>query len=175
MTKKWLVAVLAGAAMVLSTGALAQKQQAATQGFYVGGDFGKFDIADEDDTAFKILGGYQFHRNFSAEFSYGNLFDKSERAQSSGCIRVENPLELAALLLENQSGWDRAAIDRAVEEGKTRTVTLAKRVPVLLAYWTAWVDIDGKLQLRRDVYSRDPEVARGLAERFRVREPVASR
>ena len=76
MFKKWLVAVLGGAAMVLSTGALAQKQ-AATQGFYVGGDFGKFDIADEDDTAFKILGGYQFHRNFSAEFSYGNLFDKS--------------------------------------------------------------------------------------------------
>ena len=104
-----------------------------------------------------------------------NLFDKSERAQSSGCIRVENPLELAALLLEGQSGWDRAAIDRAVEEGKTRTVTLAQRVPVLLTYWTAWVDIDGKLQLRRDVYGRDPKVARGLAEGFRVRQPVASR
>ena len=49
------------------------------------------------------------------------LFEKSERAFSSGCIRVENPLELAALLLEGQQGWDRAAIDRAVEAGKTRT------------------------------------------------------
>jgi murein L,D-transpeptidase YcbB/YkuD len=103
------------------------------------------------------------------------LFGKSERAQSSGCIRVENPLELAALLLEDQSGWDRAKIDRAVDEGTTRTVTLAQQVPVLLTYWTAWVDTDGKLQLRRDVYGRDPRVARALAEPFRIRaRPVAT-
>ena len=38
------------------------------------------------------------------------LFEKSERAFSSGCIRVENPLELAALLLEGQEDWDAAAI-----------------------------------------------------------------
>ena len=105
----------------------------------------------------------------------GTCSTRASARSSSGCIRVENPLELAALLLEGQSGWDRAAIDRAVEEGKTRTVTLAQRVPVLLTYWTAWVDIDGKLQLRRDVYGRDPKVARGLAERFRVRQTVASR
>jgi OOP family OmpA-OmpF porin len=77
MTKKWFVAMLGAAAMAVSTGALAQKQQAATQGFYVGGEFGKFDIDSEDDTAFKILGGYQFHRNFAGEFSYANLFDKN--------------------------------------------------------------------------------------------------
>lgn len=77
MLKKWLVAVLGGAALVLSTGALAQKQQAATQGFYVGGDIGNFSIDDEDDTAFKILGGYQINRNFAVELAYGNFFDKS--------------------------------------------------------------------------------------------------
>jgi len=92
-----------------------------------------------------------------------NLFDKSERAFSSGCIRIENPLELAALLLEGQPGWDRAAIDRAVEEGKTRTVSLTHPVPVLLAYWTAWVDRAGAVQFRRDLYDRDAKVAAGLA------------
>jgi murein L,D-transpeptidase YcbB/YkuD len=98
-----------------------------------------------------------------------DLFAKSERAFSSGCIRVENPLELAALLLEGQKGWDRVAIDRAVAEGTTRTVTLAKPVPVLLVYLTAWVDRDSKLQFRGDLYGRDPKVAAGLAKEFSVR------
>ena len=98
-----------------------------------------------------------------------NLFDKSDRAFSSGCIRVENPLELAALLLEGQKGWDRAALDAAIAAGKTRTVTLDKHVPVLLFYWTAWVDTAGTLQLRRDLYGRDAKVAAGLEEPLRVR------
>jgi murein L,D-transpeptidase YcbB/YkuD len=101
-----------------------------------------------------------------------SLFDQSERAASSGCIRVEHPLELAAILLEGQPGWDRAAIDKVVAEGKTTTVKLEKPVPVLLTYWTAWVDREGVLQLRDDVYDRDPKVARALAEPFAVRQPL---
>lgn len=97
------------------------------------------------------------------------LFDKSERAFSSGCIRVKNPLELAALLLEDQSGWDRAAIDDVVAQGKTRTLKLSKPVPVLLTYFTAWVDREGTLQLRRDVYGRDAKVWRGIEAEFSVR------
>ena len=98
-----------------------------------------------------------------------NLFEKSDRAFSSGCIRIENPLELAALLLAKQSGWDRTAIDAAIAAGTTRTITLTPRVPVLLLYWTAWVDKDGGLQLRRDLYGRDEKVAAGLAQPFQVR------
>ena len=95
-----------------------------------------------------------------------NLFEKSERALSSGCIRIENPFELADLLLEGQSDWDRAAIERALDAGKTQTVTLARPVPVLLSYWTAWVDRNGVLQLRPDIYGRDAKVAAGLAAGF---------
>ncbi|HTO55301.1 MAG TPA: L,D-transpeptidase family protein [Myxococcota bacterium] len=98
-----------------------------------------------------------------------NLFDRDDRAFSSGCIRVENPLELAALLLDEKPGWDRAAIDAAIAKGDTRTVGLAKPLPVLLLYWTAWVDGEGKLQLRRDLYGRDARVAAGLAQPFRLR------
>jgi len=98
-----------------------------------------------------------------------NLFDQSERAFSSGCIRIENPLELATLLLEGQQGWDRAAIDAAVAAGKTRTVTLEKPVPVLLTYFTAWVGRDGVFQVRSDVYRRDPKVLRALDAPFRYR------
>ena len=99
------------------------------------------------------------------------LFERSGRAFSSGCIRVENPLELAALLLEGQQGWDRQAIDRAVADGQTRSVTLARPVPVLLSYWTAWVDRNGVLQLRSDIYGRDAKVAAGLDAPFRFRAP----
>jgi murein L,D-transpeptidase YcbB/YkuD len=103
-----------------------------------------------------------------------NLFEKSERAFSSGCIRVERPLELAELLLEGKPGWDRAAIDRAVAAGTLQSVTLPSPVPILVAYSTAWVDQAGTLQLRRDLYRRDAPVARGLAEQFRVRRGATS-
>jgi murein L,D-transpeptidase YcbB/YkuD len=94
------------------------------------------------------------------------LFQEADRAFSSGCIRVERPLELAELLLQGQPGWDRAGIDAVVERGTTRTVTLAKPVPVLLTYWTAWVEASGTLQFRKDVYRRDAAVVQALANRF---------
>lgn len=74
--KKWLVAVLSAAALTVSTGALAQASMATVPNFYVGLDVGKTDVGDEDDTGFKIFGGYQFHRNIAAEVGYGLLFDK---------------------------------------------------------------------------------------------------
>ncbi len=108
------------------------------------------------------------------------LFNKTERAFSSGCIRVENALELARLLLNDDGEWNRQAIDRVVGTGKTRTVVLYEPVPVLLLYWTAWVGADGRLNFRHDFYSRDKLVLQGLTGGFRfpkrpiVRAPVES-
>jgi OOP family OmpA-OmpF porin len=73
MTKKWLVALLSVAAMTFSAGAMAQGMMS---GAYVGLDVGQADFGDEDDTAFKIFGGYQFHRNIAAEVGYSMLLDK---------------------------------------------------------------------------------------------------
>jgi OOP family OmpA-OmpF porin len=75
MTKNWLVAVLGSAALAMSAGALAQKQQAGT-GFYIGGEIGNADFGSDDDTSLKILGGYQINRHFAAEVGYSQLFDK---------------------------------------------------------------------------------------------------
>jgi len=77
---------------------------------------------------------------------------------------------LAERLLAGQGDWSREAIDRAVESGTTRTVTLERRVPVLLAYWTAWVDRAGEMQFRRDVYGRDTKVLGALRAEFRFRQ-----
>jgi murein L,D-transpeptidase YcbB/YkuD len=98
-----------------------------------------------------------------------SLFENDQRTTSSGCVRVERPFELAELLLNDPVKWNRAEIDRAVATGKLQNVTLQKRVPVLLVYWTAWVDAQGVVQFRRDVYGRDEKWARALEEPFRFR------
>jgi murein L,D-transpeptidase YcbB/YkuD len=96
------------------------------------------------------------------------LFDKEERAFSSGCIRVEDPLHLADLLLEHEADWSRERIDEVIASEKTTSVTLEKPIPVLLSYWTVWVT-DGGLQFRRDLYGRDASVLAGLDAPFRIR------
>ncbi len=83
------------------------------------------------------------------------LFDRERRGFSSGCIRVERPLGLAAYLLRARPEWDADALRDAIDAGETRAVHLEEPVPVHIVYRTAWVDERGVLQLRRDVYERD--------------------
>jgi murein L,D-transpeptidase YcbB/YkuD len=98
------------------------------------------------------------------------LFARSERTFSSGCIRVQNPFDLAELLLADQ-GWDRARIDQVVASKKTTRVNLENPIPVLLLYWTAEVEQDGTVSFRKDVYNRDAAIIKGLDEPFEVSLP----
>lgn len=95
------------------------------------------------------------------------LFQTAERAFSHGCIRVEDPLEFAAVLLQ-ADGWDRARIDAAVAGGRTSTVHLSRPMPILLLYSTASVDPDGTVHFYRDIYRRDDPVAKALDGPFRI-------
>jgi L,D-transpeptidase YcbB len=99
-----------------------------------------------------------------------SLFSRTDRAFSSGCIRVENALELAKLVLNGEGEWDQKAIDRALRSGKTRNVFLHEPIPVFLLYWTAWVGADGRVNFRHDLYDRDKVVQRELANGFRFRK-----
>jgi murein L,D-transpeptidase YcbB/YkuD len=90
------------------------------------------------------------------------LFAKNQRDFSSGCIRVQNVLELVALLLADTPSWDQAAINKVLAEGKTRNVSLAKTVPVLLAYWTVDIDESGHIAFKPDIYNRDRELLTAL-------------
>lgn len=91
-----------------------------------------------------------------------HLFKRSVRAFSHGCIRVEDPLALADLLLAEQ-GWPRQRMEQVVADGEpNRIVSLQRRVPIHLAYITAWVDRDGGLQLLDDVYGRDAMLMQAL-------------
>jgi L,D-transpeptidase YcbB len=99
------------------------------------------------------------------------LFGQSERAASSGCIRVERPLELAEVLLQDASQWNRAAIAAVVAAGRTTRVNLPRKVPVMLLYLTAFPAPDGAPQFRRDLYGRDPDRLRALDGPFALAAP----
>lgn len=90
------------------------------------------------------------------------LFDAESRTFSSGCIRIDRPLELAAYLLQENGNWPQSAIEVAIAAGKTMKIRLPTPMPIRLLYMTAWVDEQGVLQLRPDVYGRD----RALEEAF---------
>ena len=93
-----------------------------------------------------------------------DLFDKESRAFSSGCIRVENPLELADIVIGDK--WPRERIDAAIATGRTQTVILDKPIAVKLLYWTAEVDGTGRVSFFPDVYSRDDALITALAQPF---------
>jgi murein L,D-transpeptidase YcbB/YkuD len=92
------------------------------------------------------------------------LFGEDMRAFSSGCIRLNDPLSLAELLLDDATNWSRDAIDDVIASGREQTVILREPVPVHLLYWTAWAGPDGTLQFRDDIYARDAPVLRELRE-----------
>lgn len=90
------------------------------------------------------------------------LFDEPTRTFSHGCIRVEKPFELAELVLDDPVAWNEKALMDSVATGRTRTVFLARPLPVLVLYWTASVGRDNRLRFFPDVYHRDAAVARAL-------------
>ncbi len=91
------------------------------------------------------------------------LFARSGRSFSSGCIRVERAVDLAERLLAADPGWTRARIETAIAAGATLSVRLPEPLPTYLLYSTAWIDSDGRLQLREDVYGRDDALLEALA------------
>jgi murein L,D-transpeptidase YcbB/YkuD len=83
------------------------------------------------------------------------LFDKTGRAFSHGCVRLEEPIALAKYVLADQPEWTEDKIKTAMHSGDEQVVKLKQPLPVHLVYFTAWVDETGKVQVFKDVYSRD--------------------
>lgn len=88
-----------------------------------------------------------------------SLFGENNRAFSHGCIRLSEPQRFAEYLLRNDPSWDKQKIVAAMNSGKEKYVTLKQPVPVFIAYFTSWVDSEGKLNFRDDVYGRDQRLA----------------
>lgn len=93
------------------------------------------------------------------------LFKRSRRDFSHGCIRVEEPVELAKFVLEDQPEWTEQRIREAMAAGKPSTVRLAKPIPVIIFYTTALVVGDGRILFLPDVYGHDRTLNRALRSR----------
>lgn len=102
-------------------------------------------------------------QNDYAVFIHGTsapeLFVKQDRFFSSGCMRVEDPLGLAAFLLQDDPSWTRERVEEVVKSGVTTYAKLKRPIPLHVVYMTAWVDEAGQAHFRRDVYKRDSSVS----------------
>jgi murein L,D-transpeptidase YcbB/YkuD len=96
------------------------------------------------------------------------LFEEPKRNYSSGCIRIEDPVDLAEYLLRGESEWSREKILATIDSGERRVVKLPEPIAVHLLYLTAWVDEGGSVQFRDDIYGRDSELSEGQASKIPI-------
>ncbi len=107
------------------------------------------------------------HYVFLHDTNHREHFDADVRTFSSGCIRIEHPMEFARLVLDD-ADWNDQAIQRVLNSKQTRTVFLNEPLPVMILYWTVDpVTDDGKPRFLADVYDRDDAVLAALEEPFR--------
>jgi murein L,D-transpeptidase YcbB/YkuD len=83
------------------------------------------------------------------------LFARVERDYSHGCVRVEKPFDLARWVLQDRPEWTPERIQAAMSSGREQHVALKRHVPVYIVYETVWVDDDGTVEFREDVYGHD--------------------
>lgn len=99
------------------------------------------------------------------------LFDRPERTFSSGCIRIENPLQLAELLLNDREKWNQQKIAEAISTDQTQTIYLPEPVTIMLLYWTVVIEPDGTVNFRKDIYGLDKKVLQALDGEFNISLP----
>ncbi|MBW1985123.1 MAG: L,D-transpeptidase family protein [Deltaproteobacteria bacterium] len=93
-----------------------------------------------------------------------NLFNMTKRTFSHGCIRIEKPMKLAAYLLQDNSKWSLEKLIAAVNRKKNKAILLSHPINIHIFYWTAWVDKDGVINFRDDIYGRDRQLNIALNE-----------
>jgi murein L,D-transpeptidase YcbB/YkuD len=92
-----------------------------------------------------------------------NLFTRTQRDFSHGCIRVSDPMGLAAFLLTSETSvLTREAVRRIVEKRKRTVIRLPEPVPVHITYQTSWVDKNGIIYFNKDIYGRDDKLRRAM-------------
>src|SRR3546814_1400303 len=89
------------------------------------------------------------------------LFKRSVRSFSHGCIRVQNPVDLGAVLLA-ADGWTKEKIEAVIASGEQKVISLSQPIPVHLTYLTAWANKEGSGHFRDDINGRDQTLTAAL-------------
>ncbi len=84
-----------------------------------------------------------------------NLFDVDIRDFSHGCIRLENPFALVEYLMKDDPDWNEQHMQEILDSGKPNHVKVTHPIPIFITYITAWVDDEGRLNFRDDIYQQD--------------------
>jgi L,D-transpeptidase YcbB len=126
-----------------------------------------------------VLGAVKFrfpnkHDIYMHDTPQRELFDKTVRTFSHGCVRVQNPGRLAEVLLEEDKGWSAARVRDLMAQGGNVEVTLTKQIPVHISYFTTVASEDGQVRSFGDVYGHDRRLAAALSGRPLPLEPPAS-
>jgi len=113
-----------------------------------------------------VLGAIKFmfpnkHDVYMHDTPERDLFARSYRGLSHGCMRVADPRRLAAVLLAQDKGWSEQQVGGLLD-GETREVELTTRIPVHVTYFTAMVDRQGNLRTFGDLYGLDTRMGANL-------------
>jgi murein L,D-transpeptidase YcbB/YkuD len=107
---------------------------------------------------------FSFPNRFSVylhDTNHRDFFGKQKRSLSSGCVRVQNPLELAEYLLNDEVNWKLEKITEVLKSDKTKYIKIKNEVGVHILYWTAWSE-NNQLIFRDDIYNLDADLYRKL-------------
>ena len=128
------------------------------------------------------------HDVYMHDTTQKNLFAKTIRAESHGCMRVQNPEQLATILLQQDQGWSAQKVASAIGATPDYQVPLRQKIPVYITYFTLKVNDDGSTATIRDLYGHDARMAAvmfgepmpfdvdtPIVEDFSEPAPVASR
>lgn len=119
-----------------------------------------------------VLGVVKFlfpnkHHVYMHDTPTKHLFQKTRRTYSHGCMRLQNPLRIAEIILEHDKSWSPEHIQELVSRGpKNNNITLDTKVPVHVTYFTAVADDDGTVRRFNDVYGHEQRINLALAGRF---------
>jgi murein L,D-transpeptidase YcbB/YkuD len=134
-------------------------------------DWGRVDIRKVDiyqpPGPYNVLGNVKFifpnkHDVYMHDTPQKLLFNNRVRALSHGCIRVQQPDQLALTLLNYDQGWKAADVAAAIKNGYDQHVALKQKIPVQITYFTLWVNADGSVSYFGDPYGHDALMAKAL-------------
>jgi murein L,D-transpeptidase YcbB/YkuD len=114
-----------------------------------------------------VLGNVKFvfpnkHDVYMHDTTQKTLFAKTVRAESHGCMRVQNPDQLAATLLKEDQGWSYGRVASAIQGGPDQHIALREKIPVYITYFTLRVNEDGSISTFGDIYGHDARMAAAL-------------
>jgi L,D-transpeptidase YcbB len=91
-----------------------------------------------------------------------HLFNKDVRAESHGCMRLQNPERIVLTLLQKDGNWNEARVANAIKDSYDKQIAIRNPIPVHITYFTAWVSDNGSVRYFNDLYGHDNRIASAL-------------